>query len=136
MTMIRALPVAVVALGLGLCGTAATAREPQFFPLANGNRWTLRDLKTRAVTTVSVRKQGDTFVLRGFPGTGSLRVRRVQQNIQAWDRTQRRWESFLRLGAPAGTRYAVDLRGVFLWQGLEVRVASRRASVRDYHGKL
>jgi|SRR5215208_2001513 len=136
MAMLRVLPVAVVGLALALCGTAATARQPRFLPLANGNRWTLRDLETRAATTVSVRTQGKAFVLRGFPGTSSLRVRRVQQNIQAWDRAQRRWESFLRLGARAGTRYGVDLGDAFLWQAVEVRVASKRADVRDYHGKL
>ena len=47
----------------------------------------------------------------------------------------RRWEPFLRLGAPAGTRFKVDLAGTPLWRSLTVTVASRSVVVHDARGK-
>jgi hypothetical protein len=63
-------------------------------------------------------------------------VRRAGRNVQAWDGTQRRWESLLRFDAPVGARYLVALRGVLLWESVEVTVASKRVAVRDYRGKV
>jgi hypothetical protein len=42
---------------------------------------------------------------------------------------------FLRLGAPAGTRYVVDLADTALWRSVVVTVASRRAVVEDATGR-
>lgn len=121
---------ALVAL-IGL--TLVTAGQPRLFPLAAGNRWVMRDVESRAAMTISIRKG---LVLHGFPTTGDLRVRRVGQTVQAWDTKNRRWEAFFRFGVKAGTRYKVELPATELWQAVEVGVASKTASVRDYKGKL
>jgi hypothetical protein len=50
--------------------------------------------------------------------------------LQAWDGADRRWEPLLRLGAPAGTTYEVELPQP-LWNGVRVTVATKRGVVRD-----
>jgi hypothetical protein len=121
---------AVVPLALAADMGAAQPRSP--FPLAVGNRWVLRD-DAGTGTTITVQKG---LVLRGFPGTADVRVRQVGETTEAWDPTSRRWEPFLRLGAPVGTRYLVDLGDTILWRGVEVTVASRKAVVHDARGKM
>jgi hypothetical protein len=111
---------------------AAQARARPFLPLADGSRWTLTTPDGVGRTTMSVR--GAT--LHGLPGAGPLRVRAAGASVQAWDAAQRRWEPFLRLGAPRGSRYVVDLSGTLLWQAVEVTVATRAARVRDARGRL
>lgn len=111
---------------------ASSARPKPYFPVADGSRWTLTTPDGVGRTTMSVR--GDT--LHGLPGAGPLRVRAVGGAVQAWDAAQRRWEPLFRLGAPRGTRYAVDLSGTLLWQAVEVTVASRTARIRDARGRL
>jgi hypothetical protein len=108
---------------------------PSLFPLADGNRWTLRDLKSGTASTITARRSGAVFILRAFPGAGTVRVRGQGEGVEAWDAVDRRWEPFLRLGAPAGTRYLVDLRGTTFWEDVDVTVASRRAVVRDARGR-
>ena len=127
-----------VALGVALAAVAgaSAARQASLFPLADGNRWTLRDLDSGAATTISLRRGASGLVLRGFPGADALRVRRAGRAVQAWDPEDRRWEPFLRFGAPAGTRYLVDLGGTSLWRSVEVVVASKRAVVRDFRGRV
>ena len=55
--------------------------------------------------------------------------------MEAWDAADGRWETFLRLGAPAGTRYKVDLPRAGLWRNLVVTVASRKLEVEDARGR-
>jgi hypothetical protein len=62
-------------------------------------------------------------------------VRNVSGTIQAWDDAESRWEPLLRLGAPAGTAYRVDLAGTTLWHAVTITVASRSTVVRDARGK-
>ena len=131
--MKRALLGTALALALALAAGpyAGAARAPSLFPLADGNRWTFTDLRSGTPRVISVRRQAGALVLRGFPGTAALRVRRAGQGVQAWDAAQRRWEPFLRLGAPRGTRYTVDLAGAGLWRKVVVTVESKRAVVQD-----
>lgn len=125
----------LTALVVGIGATQATAAAPSFFPLADGNRWTLRG-DGAGETNVSVGpSQAPGFVLRGFPGTGQLRVRAVGSAVEAWDAGSNRWEPFLRLGARGGTKYGVNLSGAPLWRSVVVTVASRQAVVHDARGK-
>jgi hypothetical protein len=101
------------------------------FPLAPGSYWTLRDVESGTKNAISIRKGR---VLHGFPGAGDLRVRRAGHTVQAWDAKERRWEDFFRFGAKVGTRHEVKLPTT-LWQAVEVRVATKTATVRDYHRK-
>jgi hypothetical protein len=102
------------------------------FPLTPGTHWTLRDIASGARTTISV---GKGRVLHGFPGAGDVRVRNAGKTVQAWDAKDGRWEPWFRFGAKKGERYMVRLASTLLWQSVEVRVASKTASARDYHGK-
>ena len=125
----------LTALVFGVGATQAAASAPSFFPLADGNRWTLRGTGA-GETNVSVdSNRAPGFVLRGFPGTGQLRVRAVGSTVEAWDAGSNRWEPFLRLGARAGTKYGVNLSGAPLWRSVVVTVASRQAVVHDARGK-
>ena len=108
------------------------ALQPSFFPLAPGHRWVLREVDKGSATTISIRKG---LVLHGFPGASDLRVRRVGQAVQAWDTKDRRWEAWFRFGLPVGRRYTVRLAATGPWQAVEVGVASKTATVRDYSGK-
>ena len=121
----------VVAVAFAAGPGAEAAGGPALFPLAAGNRWTFADQQTGASRVISVRRVAGALVLRGFPGTSALRVRKVGQSVQAWDRRDRRWEPFLRLGAPRGTRYRVDLAGTALWRRMVVTVEARRAVIQD-----
>jgi hypothetical protein len=109
------------------------SRSP--FPLADGNRWVLRNTASGAVRTMSLSRKPSGLVLRGLPGAADLRVRRVGKATEAWDRTSGRWEPLLRLGAPVGTRYVVDIGDSTLWRSVQVKVASRQAVVHDARGK-
>jgi hypothetical protein len=82
-----------------------------------------------------VSRSGSALVLRGFPGTGPQRVRGLGDAVQARDSSQQRWEPFLRLGAPAGTSYAVYLADSPLWRSVVVTIASRHAVVEDANGR-
>jgi hypothetical protein len=113
-------------------GASGVRRAP--FPLAAGNHWTLRAVDSGVPLRITVRRSGKSFVLQGFPGTTTLRVRPWRGGVQAWDRADRRWEPFLRLGARAGTTYAVDLAGTSEWRNLRVEIASRHATTTDYRG--
>ena len=124
--------VALIVLAVPYAGAAG---PPSAFPLADGNRWILSDVEGGGRATVSVRRQPTGLVLQGLPGTDSLRVRAAGRTIEAWDPVNRRWEQLLRLGAPAGTKYVVDLGGEPLWRSLRVTVASRKAVVHDARGK-
>ena len=64
-------------------------------------------------------------MLRGFPGFATLRVRPVGGDVQAWNARGARWAPFLRLSAPVGTRYRVDLPASPLWRRIDVTVTSR-----------
>jgi hypothetical protein len=126
--------VAVGIVALSVAAAAGAAPSPSLFPLADGNRWMLRDAERGAVSTISVRRQGGSFVLHGFPGAGDLRVRAAGEAVQAWDSSQARWEPFLPLGARAGTTQPVDLRATALWRNVLVTVASKNATVENDDG--
>ena len=128
--------IAIAVLGLLAVGVAGAASTVSHFPLSAGNTWYLVDAKNASASTVSVRTRsaGGVF-LRGFPGTGDLRVRRAGAGVEAWDAADSRWEPFLRLGATAGTRYRVDLPRTGLWRNLLVLVASRQLEVEDARGR-
>jgi hypothetical protein len=121
-------------VALVFAAAAASAPSPILFPLADGNRWLLRDAERGATSLVSVRRQGGGFMLHGFPGAGDLRVRADGEALQAWDSRQARWEPFLPLGARAGTTQAVDLGATDLWRSVLVTVASRNATVENDDG--
>ena len=127
--------VLVTGCGAVTSGNAVSSAPAALLPLADGNRWVLRDLESGVTTTISTTRTRAGLVLSGLPGAGELRVRASGRSIQAWDRARARWEPFLRLGAPNGTRYKVDLAGAPLWRSLTVTVASRAAVVRDARGK-
>jgi hypothetical protein len=136
--MRRPLFLALLAALLAGSLPAATAAvtTPSLLPLAQGNRWVLRDPDRGGTRTVSVAHGPSGFLLRGLPGAGELRVRTAGRAVEAWDATSGRWEPFLRLGAAAGTTYLVDLPKTGLWRALTVKVASRRAEVEDARGKV
>ena len=117
-----ALSLAVLALAGPACGSSGATSS--YFPLAHGNRWTFD-----TTTIAAARVRPGVFRLDGFPGADGLRVRWSNGVLQAWDSGQRRWEAFLRLGAPKGTTYRVDLPEP-LWEDVRVTVASRSATVK------
>ena len=120
-----------VALLLVPSAAAVPADSRHFFPLRSGSEWTFENLRYGGAETLSVGRAGAAaFRLTGFPGAATLRVRWSGQTLQAWDAEDRRWETFLRFGAPAGTTYAVDLPQP-LWSQVRVTVASRRATVHN-----
>jgi hypothetical protein len=92
------------------------------FPLEPGNEWTYESDRGERVLGVAPASAG-AFVLDGFPGARELRVRWEGTTLTAWDEADRRWEPLLRLGAPAGTTYAVALPQP-LWENVEVTVAA------------
>jgi hypothetical protein len=119
----------VVALFACWCA-AAVAAPPPLFPLRDGATWKLADQRGAAMV-VKASRSGQAYVLRGFPGLGSVRVRPKGSDVQAWDAQGARWAPFLRLGARTGTRYRVDLRDAPLWRAVEVTVESRSAVCAD-----
>jgi hypothetical protein len=128
--------VAFAGCGAVAGGDGAATGSPAMLPLADGNRWVLRDVERSSTATISVVRTLSGLVLRGVPGAGELRVRAAGGSVQAWDPASARWEPFLRLGAPSGTRYTVDLSGAPLWRSLGVTVASRSAVVHDARGRM
>ena len=130
------IPTALVAFGLVSAGAAGAASTVSHFPLVAGNTWYLVDAKNASASTVSVRTRGaGGLFLRGFPGTGDLRIRKAGDAVEAWDVADSRWEPFLRLGAATGTRYKVNLARTGLWRNLLVMVASRELEVEDARGR-
>ena len=125
---------AAIAVAVAAAGSAAQAAGPIHFPLSSGSAWYLTNAQTAAASTIFVRTGSNGVFLRGFPGAGDLRVRRAGTAVQAWDAGEKRWEPFLRLGAPVGTRYSVDLSNTPLWRRVTVKVASREAIVEDAKG--
>jgi hypothetical protein len=118
-----------------LAATSAASPVPRYLPLAEGNRWLLQGSDGGGAETISVGRGTPGLVLRGLPGAGDLRVRPVGQAVEAWDPAEARWEPFLRLGAPVGTKYVVALAAEPLWRSVIVTVASRRAVVEDARGQ-
>jgi hypothetical protein len=134
--MSRALGAGLASLSAVLLATcAASAAAPaKPFPLEPGARWVLSDA-TGLELTISLTRGKRGHVLRGFPGLPATRVRASGRSVQAWDPGEARWKPFLRLGAPAGTRYRVQLAGAPLWRAVEVTVASRTATCDDANGR-
>ena len=135
MRHIPVLAVLVLVLAGSLGSAAGAGVQPSLLPLAEGNRWLLRDVEVGSTATVSVARGPSGLVLRGLVGAGELRVRAAGRAVEAWDPSAGRWEPFLRLSAAAGTTYSVDLAGTTLWRSLVVTVASRAAVVHDGRGK-
>jgi len=135
MRHIPALAVLVLVLAGSLDSAAGAGVPPSLLPLAEGNRWVLRDVQRGGTATVSVARGPSGLVLRGLVGAGELRVRAAGRSVEAWDPSAQRWEPFLQLGAAAGTSYTVDLAGTALWRSLVVTVGSRTAVVHDGRGK-
>ena len=130
------IPIVLASFGLLATGAAGATSTVSHFPLAAGNTWYLADAKNASASTVSVRtRSAGGLFLRGFPGTGDLRVRKAGASVEAYDVADSRWEPFLRLGAAAGTRYKVDLARTGLWRNLLVVVASRQLEVEDARGR-
>jgi hypothetical protein len=129
------IPLSFTLLATAFPAATAAVQTPSLLPLSAGNRWVLRDPDRGGTKTLSVVRGASGLVLRGLPGAGELRVRTVGRAVEAWDTTSRRWEPILRLGAPAGTTYLVDLPATG-WRALTVTVASRRAEVEDARGKV
>lgn len=127
--------IVVAGCGAAAGDEAAPQPSPTLLPLANGNRWVLRDDERGSTATISVARTPSGLVLRGLPGLGDLRVRAAGRAVQAWDPASSRWEPFLRLGAPVGTRYKIALAGAPLWSSVTVTVESRAAVVRDGRGR-
>ena len=123
--------VVAVALVAAASAAALPGGSRHYFPLAPGKEWTFENRQYGGEETITVARAGaGVYRLDGFPGAQSLRVRWLGQTLQAWDTKDRRWEGLLRLGAPAGTTYSVDLPQP-LWSNVRVTVASRRAAVNN-----
>jgi hypothetical protein len=140
--MIRLAFLIGVVVALSACGGvdegADAGTQRSFFPLQVGKSWQLYDERTGVrASSVAVVREADPagFVLRGFPGLPEARVRRVGDAVEAWDPGAGRWEPFLRLGAPAGTTYRVDLPQTLFWRNVVVTVATRDATVADANGR-
>ena len=129
-----AVVIGVVASVACWCATALAAPAP-LFPLRDGATWKLTDHRG-ATLVVRASRSGDAYLLRGMPGLGSVRVRTSGRDLQAWDAQGARWAPFLRLGAPTGTRYRVDLRDAPLWRAVDVTVASRSGVCADARGRV
>jgi hypothetical protein len=127
--------IVVVGSGAAAGDETEASTPPALLPLADGNRWVLRDTRGPSTATIAVVRRGSGLVLRGLPGAGDLRVRARGRAVEVWEPDRARWEPFLRLDAPAGTRYAVALSAAPLWRSLTVTVASRTAIVRDGRGR-
>jgi hypothetical protein len=140
--MIRPALLIGVAAVLCACGGADEGADAgtqrSLLPLEVGKTWQLYDERTgvRRASVAVVRQAEPTgVVLRGFPGLPEARVRRNGAAVEAWDPARSGWEPFLRLGAPAGTSYRVDLSQTLLWRNVVVTVAARDATVADAEGR-
>jgi hypothetical protein len=133
--MTRWISVGLLTLSLGAAGSTSAEPSPSPFPLAAGNRWTLRDIETNVARTISVRKEAEGLVLTGLPGAPPLRVRWAGETLQAWDVADERWEAIFRFGGPAGKGYAVNLGSTLLWRNVVVTLDAKRAPVSDLNGR-
>jgi hypothetical protein len=133
--MIRWVSVGLLTLSLGAVGSASGEPTPSPFPLADGNRWTLRDIEGNAARTIFVRKEAQDLVLSGLPGAPPLRVRWAGDTLQAWDVADERWEAVFRFGGLAGKGYPVSLGNTLLWRNVVVTLKSKRAEEEDLYGR-
>lgn len=133
--MIRWVSVGLLTLSLVMVGGVSAEPSPSPFPLAAGNRWTLRDIETNVARTIFVRKEADGLVLTGLPGAPPLRVRWAGETLQAWDVADDRWEAIFRFGGPAGKGYLVNLGNTLLWRNVVVTLDAKRAPVGDLSGR-
>jgi hypothetical protein len=133
--MLRWVSVGLLTLSVVMVGSVSAEPSPSPFPLAAGNRWTLRDTETNAARTISVRKEAEGMVLSGLPGAPPLRVRWMGETLQAWDVADDRWEAIFRFGGPAGKGYAVSLGNTILWRNVVVTLNAKRAAVDDFAGR-
>ena len=102
--------------------------EPSLFPLGARTGWTLADENGSELKVRSTRS-ATSYVLHGFPGFASLRVRTAGRDVQAWDARVAGWKPFLRLGAAAGAHYRVDLSASPLWRSIDVTVSRAACQV-------
>ena len=134
--MPRRLSVLLALVLAPVAGAGVGGQPQQLFPIARGNQWTLRELGSGLPRTVSIRQGVSGLELFGFPGlTDGTRFRRSGADVQVWEPDRQRWVTLLRFG-PAGTRYAIDLRGAPVWRSVSVRVVSTVAAVRDFRGRV
>jgi hypothetical protein len=133
--MARLISVGLLTLVLATAVGAQAVPRPNPFPLADGNRWILRDPESSVARTMSVEARGQGLMLEGLPGAGALRVRWAGDSVQAWDTANDRWEALFRFGADAGDRYSVRLGDTVLWRHVVVTVASKRAQIEDMSGR-
>jgi hypothetical protein len=133
--MVRWVSVGLLTLSFAVVGGVSAEPSPSPFPLAHGNRWTLRDIETNAARTISVRKEADGLVLSGLPGAPPLRVRWAGETLQAWDVADERWEGIFRFGGLAGKGYPVNLGNTLLWRNVVVTLNAKRAAVDDFGGR-
>jgi hypothetical protein len=126
----------VTAVALAALATPAAPAQvvKRPFPLTPGKQWFLTDGTGTVTRTVSIVRRNGGLWLRGFPGLADTPVRGRVAAVDA--RYRARWVPFLRLGAPAGTRYLVDLGPTTLWHHVGVTVASRKAVVTDADGRV
>lgn len=134
--MSRVLGVGVASISAVLLSACASAAggDSKAFPIEPGARWALADEAGNELV-IRVMRSRSGSLLRGFPGLPQTRVRTRGQNVQAWDASGGRWESFLRLGAPEGMRYTVRLGSVPLWRSVDVTVVSRTETCPDAEGR-
>jgi hypothetical protein len=133
--MIRWVSVGLLTLSFVVVDGVSAEPSPSPFPLAAGNRWTLRDIETNAARTISVHKEAKGLVLSGLPGAPPLRVRWEGETLQAWDVADERWEAIFRFGGPAGKGYLVNLGNTLLWRNVVVTLNAKRAAVDDLSGR-
>ena len=111
-------------------------RRPASSRSRDGATWKLTDQSGATLDPVDERSAlGRAYILQGFPGFASLRVRAAGRPPGV-GREGARWAPFLRLGAPTGTRYRVDLRDAPLWRAVDVTVASSPACAADARGRV
>jgi hypothetical protein len=125
-----------LALGTAVSSSAAPAKPSSPFPIAAGDRWTLRDVDLGARRTISILRGFRLLELYGFPGLeDATGIRRKGTQVQVWSTTGQRWLTLLRFG-PAGSRFRVDIPDSTLWRSVDVTVASTQAVVRDARGRV
>ena len=133
--MARWISVGLLTLVLGAAAGGYAAPRPNPFPLADGNRWTLRDVETNVARTMRVRSEGRGLVLHGLPGAAPMRVRWAGETVQVWDTSNDRWEALFRFGEPVGESYLVRLADTLMWRNVVVTIAAKRAPVEDHRGR-
>lgn len=113
---------------------AAPAYANHKFPLQEGNKWTHKNLKFGGVSGMAVAQEYyGMFRLEGFPGGGDdFWVAWGGSTLYAWNWQTSEWKPFLRFGAPAGTKYKINL-GTTFYNNVEVTVAQHNLSFTDEH---